>query len=176
MVQSNITVVSSCGTFMNSRLAIAADKAFIQKYTNTVGNIDTSSSSWTSSLFKRMGCVRRMKISPKVKIPDGARREIELLLHHEIITTIEKHNIPGSMTINIDQTPLKYVPTSNFTLKEKRTTSVTMKGGSDKRCITGKFSIKFSKKFLPMQLIYGGKTVESLPCFELPQEFSLSSN
>lgn len=46
--QPNITVVSPCGTFMNSSLAIAADKAFIQKYTDAVGNIDISSSSWTS--------------------------------------------------------------------------------------------------------------------------------
>ena len=119
MVQSYIKAVSSRGALVNSSLAIAAGKALIQKYPNSVGNIDINSSSWTKSLFKRMGYVRRMNTSSKVKIPDGARCEIEFLFHHEIIPTIKKHNIPGSMIVNIDQTPLTYVPTSNFTLAEK---------------------------------------------------------
>ena len=120
-----------------------------------------------------MGYVRRMKTSSKVKIPDCAKRTTEFLFHHEVVTTIEKRhetvttiekrNIPGSMIINIDQTPLKYVPTSNLTLAEKEATCVTMESSSDKRCITGTFSITFSNEFLPMQLIYGGKTVQSLP-------------
>ena len=94
----------------------------------------------------------------------------KFLFHHEIVDTIEKHNIPGSMIINIDQTPLKYVPTSNFTLAEKGATSVIMEGVSDKRCIVGTFSIIFSNELLPMQLNYGGKTVQSLPCLKFPQE------
>ena len=51
-----------------------------------------------------------------------------------------------------------------------------MEGGSDKRCMTGTSRITFSNEFLPMQLIYGGKTVQSLPRFKFPQEFSLSGN
>ena len=51
-----------------------------------------------------------------------------------------------------------------------------MEGGSDKRSITGTFSITFSNIFLPIQPNYGGEIVESLPCFKFPQEFSLSAN
>ena len=80
------------------------------------------------------------------------------------------------MIINIDQTPLKYVPTRNITLAEKGATYITMEGGKDKRCITGAFSIMFSNEFLPTQLIYGGKTVQNLPRFKFSQEFSLSVN
>ena len=134
---------------MHSSLAIAAGKGLIQKYPNTVGNIDIVSSSRAKSLFKRMGYVRWIKTSSKVKIPDGTRREIEFLFHHEIVTMMEKHNIPGSMIINIDQTPLKHVPTSNFTLAKNGATSVTLEGRSDKRCRTGTFSITFSNEFLP---------------------------
>ena len=168
MVQSyikDIKAVSSHGALVNSSLAIATGKALIQKYPNAVGNIDIDTSSWTKSLFKCIGCVHWMKALLKVKIPDGARCEIEFLFHHEIVTTMEKHNILGSVIINIDQTLLKFVPTSNSTLIEKGAMSVTMDGGSDKRCITGTFSIMFSNEFLPMQLIYGGKTVQRLPHF-----------
>ena len=135
-------------SYMNSSLAIATGKALIQKYPNAVGNIDIDSPSWIKSLFNRMEYIRRMKTSSEDKVPGGARREIEFQFHDEIVTMIEKHNIPGSMIINIDQTPLKYVPTSNFTLAEKGATSVTMEGRSDKRCITGTFSITFRNEFL----------------------------
>ena len=101
-------------------------------YPNLVGNIDVDSSSWAKSLFKRMGFVRRMKTSSKVSIPDGAWKEIEFLFHHEIVSLIEEHDIPCSMIINIDQTPLKYVPTDNFTLAAKGSMTVTMEGGLTK--------------------------------------------
>ena len=79
-----------------------------------------------------------MKASSKVTIPDGARKELEYLLHHEIVMMIEKHKIPYSMVItNIDQTPLKYVSVGNFTLAQKGSSSFTIEGVNDKRCITG---------------------------------------
>ena len=51
-----------------------------------------------------------------------------------------------------------------------------MEGGSDKRCITGTFGITFTNKFLPIQLIYGGKTEQSLPRFKFPEGFRTSVN
>ena len=51
-----------------------------------------------------------------------------------------------------------------------------MEGGSDKGYITGTFGNTFGNEFLPMELIYGGKTVQSLSRFKFPQEFSLSAN
>ena len=49
-------------------------------------------------------------------------------------------------------------------------------GSADKRTITtGTFGISKSVVFLPMQLIYGGKTTQSIPKFKFPKEFSLSA-
>ena len=176
MVQTYIKSVSSRGGLITSTLANAAAKALMARYPNMIANIDIDSSSWAKSLFRRMGFVRRMKTSSKVTIPDGARKEIEFLFQHQIVSAIEEHDIPCSMIINIDQTPLKYVPTGNFTLAAKGSTTVTMEGGSDKRCITGTFGVTFTNKFLPIQLIYGGKTEQSLPRFKFPTEFSTSVN
>ena len=78
--------------------------------------------------------------------------------------------------MNLDQTPLKYVPTMNHTMAKKNSSSVSIIGSSDKRSITGTFIITLDGNFLPMQLIYGGKTVKSLPNFEFPESFSLSAN
>ena len=54
--------------------------------------------------------------------------------------------------------------------------SVTIEGSADKRSTTGKFAISFGGNFLPVQLIYGGKTTQSLPRFEFQKDFTLSTN
>ena len=117
-----------------------------------------NSSRWVKSLFARMNFVKRKKTFSKVDIPDKACKEIEFLFLHEIVTKVEKHNIPPELILNIDQTPLKYVPVGNETLTPRGETSVTIEGSSYKHSMTGTFAISLHRDFLLMQLIYGGKT------------------
>ena len=49
-------------------------------------------------------------------------------------------------------------------------------GANDKRSITATFPITFDNTFLPIQLIYKGKTNQSLPKVDFPDGFSLSAN
>ena len=53
---------------------------------------------------------------------------------------------------------------------------MTIEGSAEKRSITGTFAISFDRNFLPVQLIYGGKTTQNLQRFEFPKDFSLSTN
>ena len=78
--------------------------------------------------------------------------------------------------MNLDQTSLKYVSAMNDIMAKKNSSSVPIIGSSDKRSITGTFIVTLDGQFLPMQLIYGGKTLKSLPNFEFPDSFSLSVN
>ena len=68
------------------------------------------------------------------------------------------------------------VPRRKHTMALKGSKNVTIAGATDKRSITATFAITLSGNFLPMQLIYGGKTVQSLPRFQFPNSFSLSVN
>ena len=95
---------------------------------------------------------------------------------HDIVTIAEEHKVPSCLILNLDQTPLKYIPVGRQSLTKKGSKSVLIAGSADKRNITGTFIITLSGKFLPMQLIYGGKTKESLPRFKFPESFSLSAN
>ena len=52
----------------------------------------------------------------KVEIPAGAKKEAELLFLHNIVSAVEKYQIPRSLIMNLDQTPLKYVPAMNHTM------------------------------------------------------------
>ena len=47
---------------------------------------------------------------------------------------------------------------------------------ADKRSITDRFIVTLGGQFFPMQLIYGGKTVQSLLRFTFPDFFCLSAN
>ena len=53
---------------------------------------------------------------------------------------------------------------------------VAIEGSAYKSAITATFAITYDDQFLPIQLIYGGKTLQSLPRFEFPKAFSLSAN
>ena len=100
-----------------------------------------------------MGFVCRRGTTAKLEIPHGAFKEAQLLFTHDIMSKVDKYNIPDSLIIKIDQTPTRYVPVNRSTLAKKNSKAVATKGSSDKRSIAATFSITFSGKFLAMQLI-----------------------
>ena len=176
MVQKYIQAASNRGAVISRASAVSAANALLKKYPNIVGKIDLESSSWAKSLFIRMGYVQRRNTSSKVEIPDKARKEIEYQFHYDIVSKIEKHKIPDSLIMNLDQTPSYLVPCKKFTMAKKGSSNVTIHGCDDKRTITATFVITLSGEFLPIQLIYGGKTLQSLPRYQFPPSFSLSVN
>ena len=46
-----------------------------------------------------------MQTTGKVEIPEGARKEAELLYLHKIVTIFQNYEIPHSLIMNLDQTP-----------------------------------------------------------------------
>ena len=117
-----------------------------------------------------------MSTTGKVEIPEGAKEEAKFMYAHDIVALAEEHNVPFSLILNLDQTPLKYIPVGRQSLAKKGSKSVSIAGSTDKRSITGTFLITLSGNFLPMQLIYGSKTTQSLPKFKFLDSFSLSAN
>ena len=76
---------------------------------------------------------------------------------------VERYDIPDSIILSFDQTPSKYVPVLSTTLAKRNSKQVCLEESDDKRSITATFAITMDGKFLGMQLIYGGKTNQSLP-------------
>ena len=70
----------------------------------------------------------------------------------------EWHQIPDGLIINFDQTPLSCACSPNHTIHFKGGKSVPLVGKGKSKQITGTFSCTKSGIFLPMQLIYRGKT------------------
>ena len=116
-----------------------------------------------------------MKTTGNIEIPNGAKKEAQLLYLHVIVSLVDDHNIPASLILNLDQTKLKYISSANHTLAKKGSNSIGIAGSDGKRCITGTFTVSL-KGFLPMRLIYGGKANQSPRQFKFPESFSLSVN
>ena len=113
MVQRFLLATRSKGGLISSAIDIATAKALITRYPEyDLDHIDLDSSSWAKSLFKRMGFVKRMSTTGKVEIPEGAKRKAELTYLHDIVS-------PSCLVINLDQAPLKYIPSARQTLAKK---------------------------------------------------------
>ena len=123
-----------------------------------------------------MSYVRRLATTGKVEISEKLKAEIKTVYLYGIAQKINEDKIPSSMIINLDQTPSKFVPGCNRTLAKKGCKSVTIAGSIDKRMITATFSITLTVEFLPIQLIYGGKTNKSIPAVSFPFDFVISAN
>ena len=100
-----------------------------------------------------MGYVRRAKTTSKGKIPEAIQKEAELIFQHKIAKSVEAHQIPNCMILNLDQTPSKFVPSSNKILAPRGTKSISVTGSSYKRVITATFTISHAGDFSLMQLI-----------------------
>ena len=123
-----------------------------------------------------MGFKRRATTTAKLPISEGAKEELKILFLTDIVTCKEKYNVPESLILNLDQTPSKLIKTSRYTFAKGGSKDIPLAGSSDKRTITATFVISLSGNFLPIQLIYGGKTDRSIPRVKFPPSFSLSAN
>ena len=104
------------------------------------------------------------------------KKELEKSYLHGIVKKIEDNDIPQFLVLNLNQTPSKYIPVLKQTMALKRSETVPIKRTTDKRMITATFTIILDGHFLPLQLIYGGKTSKNLPRVNFPKSFSLSAN
>ena len=84
---------------------------------------------------------------------------------------VSEQDIPPSLIINIDQTPLSYVNTGKCTFNFKCAKNIPIKGVDYKRQITETFAVSCTAVFLPIQLIYAEKTERSLPKYSFPPSF-----
>lgn len=85
-------------------------------------------------------------------------------------------NIPASMVLNWDQTPINYISSGNWTMERQGQSKVPIAGQADKRSLTAILTVSMAGDFLPMQLIYTGKTARSLPKQKFPDGFDVTQN
>ena len=129
---------------------------------------------WTQNLLKSMEWVKRKGTNGKVEPSEKLLQEEKFSYQHEISKVVLKHDILLDLVLNLDQTPLSYVPTAKYTFCLKRFTTVSIKDVDDKRQITATFTVSVTGAFLPIQLIYQGATESCLPKYKFPKKFNVT--
>ena len=76
--------------------------------------------------------------------------------------------------MNFDQTPLCCVSPGKYLFPLRGSKHVPVIGVADTRQIMATFGVSVVGESLPIQVIYGGKTKQSLPKLNFPKSFSVS--
>ena len=79
------------------------------------------------------------------------------------------NDIPNELIINWDQTPLHIVPTGNWTMHQAKEKKIPIAHLDDKQQITAVLAVSLNGNYLPLQLIYKGKTEKCHPRGDVPE-------
>ena len=168
------------GAVINSKIAIMVGRQLVtqeapQLLTENGGQARLTPS-WASSLFKRMGFSCRRATTGKLLLPEAVIEEESFRFVQAVAEEAQKNEVPDCLILNWDQTPLKYVPAGTRTVAKRGSSKVSIGGLADKRAITAVFTVTLSGDFLPMQLIYPGKSALSHPQVSFPAGFHVTHN
>ena len=83
----------------------------------------------------------------------------------QIFDLVEENNISASLIQSFEKTPLKCAPVASETLKKPGSKHVAISEMTHQKSLTATFCITFSNRFLPLELLYGGKTIHSIHNF-----------
>ena len=78
------------------------------------------------------------------------------------------------LIINLNQTALQFYRISQYSTVKKGEKSIPITNSTDKRQITETLAISLSGNFLPMQLIFQGKTDRCHLDYTFPKEFHIT--
>ena len=170
MVQSYLRKVRNEGGAVTSHITCAAARGIIVTIDKTrlqeFGGHINLNRHWAHSFFTRMGFVQRRETTAKSKyifLAEFCRKENRVFT--DLVSTVEMEVIPPQLIFNWDQTGIKLVPSTSWTMNEQGAKRVELVGLSYKRQITAVFCGNLLGAFLPIQLINKGKTNRCYPSF-----------
>ena len=166
ILQERIALMRERGAPIGTSIVIGIGRGIVEKYDKSpleeFGGPIKLTKEWAKSVFRRMGFTKRRANSTSKVLPlefDALKEQFLI----DINSIVVMEDIPEQLVINWDQTAMKIVPSSAWTMEKKGTKRVEISAADDKRQITAVFACALSGCFLPMQLMYQGTTERCLP-------------
>ena len=177
-VQMYLKKVREGGGMVSARIAMAAARGILLKCDQTklaeFGGPVQLNSHWAHSLLRRMKYVQRKATTARSKQTVANFAEIKESFLADVVATVTMEEIPPELILNWDQTGIKIVPSATWTMTRQGEKRVEMVGVNDKRQITAIFCGTMLGDFLPLQLVYKGKTSRCHPHFKFPQGWHIT--
>ena len=157
----------AAGTAISRRIVMVIGNGVVRSNSPTLlkengGSLELTED-WARGVIKSMNWFKRKGTTQKKEPSKQFLLEEKLTFQKKIFGVIFEHDIPKEVIINLDQTPISYVSPGKCTFDVESVETVSIKGIDDKRQITATFAISMSGEFLPIQVIYEGKTKICLP-------------
>ena len=168
-IKSYITALRNNGAVVNTAITIASAHGVVLSHGE---HIDLSKH-WAKSFVQRMGFVKHKGTTKsKVAVDDFEAIKEQFLI--DVKSVVEMNEIPHSLIINWDQTGIKCIPVSDWTMEERGSKRIEIMGIDDKRQLTAVFGCSMTGDFLPPQLVYQGKTRRCLPQISFPANWDIT--
>lgn len=165
-VQKFIKAQRDCGAIVTRSTVVGIGRGVVLKHNKFLlaefgGHINITKH-WAESILHSMKFVKR-RGSTKVHVTSNIFDKLKKQFLVDIQATVVIKNIPNELIINWDKTAISIVPGSAWTMAPSGSRRVEVMGLGDKRQITAVFAGTLSGAFLPLQLIYAGKTAACHP-------------
>ena len=173
-VQAYVNALRLNGGIVNTAIVIATGEGIVKDHDSNLlcengGHIKLTKDR-AKYLLQRMNFVKRCNTSTiKVSVENFDQLKAQFLF--DIKSIVEMEEIPPYLIINWDQTAIKYVPVSSWTMASEGSKRVQVIGADDKRQITAVFGATLSGEFMCPQLIYKGTTTKCLPSVCFPRDW-----
>ena len=179
-VQLYLKKVRDAGGIVSAAIAVAAARGILvscdrSKLAEFGGHIDLGRH-WAYGLLDHMKFVRRKATTAKSKHTPKDFASLKESFLDDVVATVTMENIPMELILNWDQTGIKMVPSSGWTMDRQGAKRVEVSGVNDKRMITAVFCGSLTGDFLPLQLIYKGKTNRCHPRFQFPPDWHITQS
>ena len=176
-VQSYVRATRDGKGAVTTTVVLAAGEAIVQYHNKSLSNENGGpinlTRHWARSLLERMNFVKR-KATTAAKIEPSHFDELKEQYLLDIKAVVEMEKVPSELVFNWDHTGINIVPGSQWTMEQKGSKRIELAGLNDKRQITAVFCATLAGEFLPVQLIYQGKTTASLPRFAFPDDWDIT--
>ena len=177
-VQKYLVRVRDGGGVVSAKIAMAAARGILMSCSRSrlveFGGDVQLNRQWAYSLLRRMNFVKQKATTAKSKHSNADFVRMKQQFLADVMTTVEMEEIPAELILNWDQTAIKTVPSSTWTMDAEGSKRVEVPGVNDKHLITAVFCGSLAGDFLPVQVIYQGKTNHCHPRYQFPQDWDIT--
>ena len=178
VVQNYLEKLREFGGCVSSGIVVVAARGIVLTYDRSLlkefgGHIELTKF-WARSLIKRMKYVKRRATTTKSKMMINNVEELKMGFYNDLVSIIKMMDIPSSLVMNWDQTGVRLVPASGWTMEKRGSKRVEIAGTNNKEQITLVLCGTMTGDFLPPQVIYKGTTPRCHPKYSFPCEWNIT--
>ncbi len=165
------------GGIVTASVVRAAARGIVMSYCPTqLTELGGHSKPWAYHLLERMQFVKRKATTAKSKHKPQDFIKLKEAFLADVSSVVEIEDIPAELILNWDQTGIRLVPAASWTTDKVGSKRVEITRVGEKRQITVVLCGSMIGDYLPLQVIYQGKTKRCHPNYNFPLDWNVTQS